>query len=86
MHRPQLLVLDEATASLDPVTEQEILETLQKLSERVTILAISHQPAIRDVADVVYSLQHGVVTEVERRESPSAQAEGAASDAPYFSA
>ena len=85
VHRPQLLVLDEATASLDPVTEQEILETLQKLSERVTILAISHQPAIRDVADVVYSLQHGVVTEVERRDVSSARAEGAVSDAPHFS-
>ena len=86
VHHPQLLVLDEATASLDPVTEEEILQTLRKLSDRVTILAISHQPAVRDVADVVYSLQHGVVTEVEGRESSTARAGDAASDAPFFPA
>lgn len=74
VHRPRLMVLDEATASLDPVTEQEILQTLRKLSQRVTILAISHQPALRDAADVVYSLEHGVVTEVERRGSVDARA------------
>lgn len=72
VHRPRLLVLDEATASLDPVTEQEILQTLRKLSQRVTILAISHQPALRDAADVVYSLEHGMVTEVEERGSVDA--------------
>lgn len=74
VHRPRLMVLDEATASLDPVTEQEILQTLRKLSQQVTILAISHQPALRDAADVVYSLEHGVVTEVERRGSVDARA------------
>ena len=74
VHHPQLLVLDEATASLDPVTEKEILQTLRKLSQRVTILAISHQPAVRDAADVVYSLEHGVVTEVKERESVEARA------------
>jgi ATP-binding cassette, subfamily C, bacterial len=66
VHRPRLLILDESTASLDPATEAEILETLRDLKDRVTILAISHQPAIRDTADVVYSLDRGTVTEVER--------------------
>ena len=64
VHRPRLLILDEATAALDPVTEREILDTLQRLSEFVTILAISHQPALRDTAQVVYHLEHGRVTEV----------------------
>lgn len=66
VHRPQILVLDEATASLDAATEHEILGTLRQLSEEVTILAISHQPALREVADVVYSLDQGRVTEVSR--------------------
>jgi ABC-type multidrug transport system fused ATPase/permease subunit len=30
----------------------------------MTILAVSHQPALLDVADKVYRLEHGVVTEI----------------------
>lgn len=67
VHRPRLLVLDEATAALDPLTEREILRTLQRVSQEVTVLAISHQPALRDVADVVYFLERGRVSHVERR-------------------
>ena len=59
-----LLVLDEATASLDPKSEAEICATVQRLRGRMTILAVSHQPALLDVADKVYRLEHGVVTEI----------------------
>ncbi len=69
VHRPDLLILDEATAALDPVTEQEILATLQDLGGTVTILAISHQPALRDAAEVVYYLHDGMVARTERREA-----------------
>jgi len=75
VHQPRLLILDEATAALDPVTEQEVLHTLRHLSRRVTILAISHQPALRDAADVVYHLQQGDVRRVERSESGSSGVE-----------
>jgi len=53
---PQLLVLDEATTALDPVTEAAICQTLARLRGRVTILSISHQDAMRQVADTVYEL------------------------------
>jgi len=64
VHRPRLLILDEATAALDPRTEAEVLATMQKLSRTVTILAISHQPALRDAADTVYLLEQEGVTAV----------------------
>ena len=54
---PQLLVLDEATTALDPVTEAAICDTLAELKGRVTILSISHQHAMRQVADTVYELE-----------------------------
>lgn len=58
---PALLVLDEATTALDPVTEAEICATLRHLAGKVTILAISHQPAVKAVADVIYRLENGEI-------------------------
>ena len=68
VHKPQLLILDEATTALDPVTEAEILSTLRSLRDSVTILAISHQPALKDAADAVYSLEEGVVRRITTTE------------------
>lgn len=59
VRRPRLLVLDEATTALDPATEDEICETLRKLSQEITVLAISHQPAIVRAAHQVYELENG---------------------------
>jgi ATP-binding cassette subfamily C protein len=62
VHRPKLLILDEATTALDPATEAAICATLRELRGKLTILAISHQPAILEVADRAYRLQDGVAT------------------------
>jgi ATP-binding cassette, subfamily C, bacterial len=59
VRHPQLLILDEATASLDPATEAELCKTLGRLSASVTILAISHQKAVADAADRVYEIRDG---------------------------
>lgn len=48
---PRLLILDEVTTALDPVTEAEICKTIVSLRGSCTIVAISHQPAIVDAAD-----------------------------------
>jgi len=61
--RPALLILDEATAALDPATEQAICNTLKDLGDDLTILAISHQAAMRDAADVVFEIQKGRLVE-----------------------
>ena len=60
-HRPRLLILDEATASLDPATEAAVCESLAGLHGQVTILAISHQRALVEAADRVYRLEKGRV-------------------------
>ena len=64
-HRPSVLILDEPTSALDPASEALISETLRRLRKDYTILAISHQPALAESADVVYQLQNGELTEVE---------------------
>ena len=58
-HRPKLLILDEATSALDAESERAICETLARLSQSVTMLAISHRPALIEAADRVYRMQHG---------------------------
>jgi ATP-binding cassette, subfamily C, bacterial len=59
VRKPLLLILDEATTALDPETENEICETLVGLSSKMTVLAISHQPAIIKKAHVVYKVNSG---------------------------
>lgn len=57
--RPSLLILDEVTSALDPVTEAEVLANIAALKGRYTVLAISHRPAWSLVADRVYDICHG---------------------------
>jgi ATP-binding cassette subfamily C protein len=62
IHKPQLLILDEATAALDPLSEAAICETVGKLRGAMTILTISHQPAMLEIADHIYRLEDGLIT------------------------
>lgn len=59
-HRPQLLILDEATNALDRETEAAVCATLRSLRGTLTMIAISHQDAVIEAADCVYHLQDGV--------------------------
>jgi ATP-binding cassette subfamily C protein len=58
-HQPQLLLLDEPTSALDPKSEQNICKTLRNLSRSLTIVAVSHQPAVANAADYVIGLSNG---------------------------
>lgn len=58
-HSPSFLIMDEPTSALDPESEQTICETLQELSKDLTIIAVSHQPAVINAADNVFILSNG---------------------------
>lgn len=58
-HNPAFLILDEPTSALDPESERTICETLQQLSQNLTIVAVSHQPAVINAADRVFILSNG---------------------------
>jgi ATP-binding cassette subfamily C protein len=60
---PALLILDEATSALDPETEAEICAAVGRQRGRLTVLAITHQPAWVDLADRVYRIDQGNVLE-----------------------
>lgn len=53
---PKLLILDEATTALDPKTEQSLCRTVKNIAQYITVVAISHQPAIKSIADQIVDL------------------------------
>jgi ABC-type multidrug transport system fused ATPase/permease subunit len=57
--QPKLLVLDEATSSLDGVTEAEISESFRKLRGNVTLIVIAHRLSTILDADRIYLLDKG---------------------------
>ena len=61
MRTPALLVLDEATGQLDAENEQRILEALESLRGRTTIVTIAHRPALLEAADGIVLLESGRV-------------------------
>lgn len=65
LHKPRLLILDEATTALDPETELNIVRNLCELARQtgLSILAISHQPAWTHAADHAIRLENGHVVE-----------------------
>ena len=68
VHRPKLLLLDEATTALDPESAAAVWETVAQLRGKATVIAISHQPALTGFADRVYRIENGRPVE----ESPGA--------------
>ena len=66
VHQPQLLILDEATTALDPDSEAAICTTVQHLRGHMTVLAISHQPALLEAADRVYRLEGGRIGQLRQ--------------------
>lgn len=60
---PDVLILDEATSSVDALTEVRISRALQRLSAGRTTIAIAHRLSTAARADRVLVLDHGVLVE-----------------------
>ncbi|HEY0641625.1 MAG TPA: ABC transporter ATP-binding protein, partial [Pseudonocardiaceae bacterium] len=60
---PDLLLLDEATAALDPATEGAVLGASERLSEARTTVVIAHRLSTAARADRIVVLHHGRVAE-----------------------
>jgi len=61
--QPDLLILDEPSAALDPRAEFELYESVRSLAEDRAILLISHRLASCRSADRIYVLEEGLITE-----------------------
>ena len=58
---PPLLILDESTAGLDPVSEAEVLDRLLASRHEKTTILISHRPRVIERADWIIWLDEGRV-------------------------
>jgi ATP-binding cassette subfamily C protein len=70
VRRPKLLILDEATAALDPDAEAAVWATVAELRGKTTVVAISHQPALLGVADRTYRIEKQHATQIEPVAAP----------------
>ena len=61
LKRPKLLILDEATSSIDIKNENHIIETLKNLHGKMTIIIISHKNSTIEQADYVVQLEAGKI-------------------------
>ncbi len=56
IRKPSLLILDEATTGLDRDSEEKVFSSIEALSGKITVIAISHDPMILKRADHVIRL------------------------------
>ena len=63
VHKPSIFILDEATASIDPFTEQQIQQALNLILSQSTSILIAHRLSTVKSADRILVLDHGEIVE-----------------------
>ena len=61
--KPEILILDDATSSLDAHTEQQLIQYLMESNLIKTLIVISHRLALLSVCDIIYCLDKGKIVE-----------------------
>lgn len=61
-HNPQVLVLDEASSSLDKLTEQAVMESVHNLKHEITIILVAHRLSTIKDCDKIFLLEKGELT------------------------
>ena len=63
--KPEILVLDEITSSLDTKTSTSLLESLNKLAGKITMIYISHNNQVISNADRVFAIEKDINNQVQ---------------------
>ena len=57
--KSKILILDEATSSLDIVTEKQIMDSINKLKNKLTIVIVTHRLSTIETCDRVFLIKDG---------------------------
>jgi ABC-type multidrug transport system fused ATPase/permease subunit len=60
-NKPDILILDEFTSSLDEETEKKILNTIKKLKSNTTVIMSSHKNSTLKICDKLYNIVNGKI-------------------------
>ncbi len=63
---PQVLVLDEATSSLDGITEESVLKAIENISKLKTTITIAHRLTTVKKCDIIHLIEDGKITDSGR--------------------
>ncbi|MGY3689711.1 ABC transporter ATP-binding protein [Vibrio coralliilyticus] len=63
LHDAPILLLDEITSALDETTQNEVLESIARLSEGKTVITVAHRLETVQDADTIYYLDNGEITD-----------------------
>jgi ATP-binding cassette subfamily B protein len=63
-HRPEILILDEATANVDTETESHIQQAVERMLSHQTSIVVAHRLSTIQNVDRIYVMHHGEVVEV----------------------
>lgn len=69
VHNPQILVLDEATSSIDTESEELIQNAIGKITKERTSIVIAHRLSTVQTADKIIVLEHGEIKEEGNHQS-----------------
>ena len=59
---PEVLVFDEATSSLDNITEQAVMDALHNVGEKKTVILVAHRITTVKKCDQIFILENGKIT------------------------
>jgi len=76
LHNPRILILDEATSSVDTETEREIQEALERLIAGRTVFAIAHRLSTLRKASRLFVIEDGRLVESGTHRELLAKPEG----------
>jgi ABC-type multidrug transport system fused ATPase/permease subunit len=60
-HNPSMLIMDEATSALDNLTEHAVMDAIEQLSGKITIILIAHRLSSVRNCDEIFFLDSGKI-------------------------
>jgi ABC-type multidrug transport system fused ATPase/permease subunit len=62
-NKPKVLILDEATSALDNITEESVMDSINKIDHDITVIMIAHRLTTIQNCDLIYLLENGRIAD-----------------------